>query len=87
MTTPVMATTSIINMIYNWNEFIFVNTFISSDENKTLTVGVQNFIGQYTTDWGAIGATLMISILPILLVFLIMSDRIVEGIAAGSVKG
>ncbi|MBW4082081.1 carbohydrate ABC transporter permease [Paenibacillus sp. S150] len=87
MTSSVLATTAIINMIYNWNEFIFVNTFISSDHFKTLTVGVQNFIGQYTTDWGAIGATLMISILPILLVFLIMSERIVEGIAAGSVKG
>ncbi|RED51726.1 carbohydrate ABC transporter permease [Cohnella lupini] len=87
MTASVLATTAIINMIYNWNEFIFVNTFISSDAYKTLTVGVQNFIGQYTTDWGAIGATLMISILPILITFLVLSDRIVEGIAAGSVKG
>nr|WP_235817567.1 MULTISPECIES: carbohydrate ABC transporter permease [Gracilibacillus] len=87
MTTPVLATTAIINMIYNWNEFVFVNTFISSDQYKTLTVGIQNFIGQYLTDWGAIGATLIISIIPILIAFLILSDRIVEGIAAGSVKG
>lgn len=87
MTSSVIATTGIINMIYNWNEFIFVNTFINSDSYKTLTVGVQNFIGQYTTDWGSIGATLMISILPILVMFLFLSDRIVEGIAAGSVKG
>lgn len=87
MTTPVIATTSIINMIYNWNEFVFVNTFISSDKYKTLTVGIQNFIGQYLTDWGAIGATLMISIIPILIAFLILSDKIVDGIAAGSVKG
>ncbi|MFC4386387.1 carbohydrate ABC transporter permease [Gracilibacillus marinus] len=87
MTTPVLATTAIINMIYNWNEFIFVNTFISSDHLKTLTVGIQNFIGQYLTDWGAIGATLVISIIPILIAFLVLSDKIVEGIAAGSVKG
>lgn len=87
MTVSVLSTAVIINMIYNWNEFIFVNTFISSEKYKTLTVGVQNFIGQYTTDWGAIGATLMISILPILLAFLLLSNRIVEGIAAGSVKG
>ncbi|OYD08788.1 carbohydrate ABC transporter permease [Paludifilum halophilum] len=87
MTSPVIATAAIINMIYNWNEFVFVNTFISSDIYKTLTVGIQNFIGQYTTDWGAIGATLVISILPILTAFLILSNRIVEGIAAGSVKG
>lgn len=87
MTSSVMATGAIINMIYNWNEFIFVNTFISSDTKKTLTVGVQNFVGQYSTEWGAIGATLMISILPILIAFLVLSDKIVEGIAAGSVKG
>jgi len=87
LTTPVLATTAIINMIYNWNEFVFVNTFISSDRWKTLTVGVNNFVGQYLTDWGAIGATLMISILPILIAFLLLSNRIVEGLAAGSVKG
>ncbi len=87
MTSSVMVTAAIINMIYNWNEFIFVNTFISSDNLKTLTVGVQNFVGQYTVNWGAIGATLMISILPILLAFFILSNRIVEGISAGSVKG
>jgi len=87
MTVPVLSTTVIINMIYNWNEFVFVNTFISSDKWKTITVGVNNFVGQYLTDWGAIGATLMISIIPVLIAFLILSDRIVEGIAAGSVKG
>ncbi|GEN57084.1 sugar ABC transporter permease [Halolactibacillus alkaliphilus] len=87
MTKPVLSTTIIINMIYNWNEFVFVNTFISSDKYKTLTVGIQNFIGQYLTDWGAIGATLIISIIPILIAFIFLSNRIVEGIAAGSVKG
>ncbi|OAB35192.1 hypothetical protein PMSM_10240 [Paenibacillus macquariensis subsp. macquariensis] len=51
----------------------------SSDHLKTLTVGIQNFIGQYTTDWGAIGATLMISIMPIMIMFLFLSDRIIEG--------
>lgn len=87
MTAPVLSTTAIINMIYNWNEFVFVNTFISSERWKTITVGVNNFVGQYLTDWGAIGATLVISILPILLVYLFLSDRIIEGLAAGSVKG
>ncbi|PAF19268.1 sugar ABC transporter permease [Terribacillus saccharophilus] len=87
MTIPVISTTVIINMIYNWNEFVFVNTFISSDEYKTLTVGIQNFIGQYMTDWGAIGATLIISMLPILLAFLFFSNKVVEGISSSAVKG
>ncbi|WP_425426258.1 carbohydrate ABC transporter permease [Tuberibacillus calidus] len=87
MTAPVLSTTAIINMIYNWNEFVFVNTFINSEKWKTLTVGVNNFVGQYLTDWGAIGATLVISILPILIAYIFLSDRIIEGLAAGSVKG
>lgn len=87
ITTPILSTTAIINMIYNWNEFVFVNTFISSDRYKTLTVGIQNFVGQYMTDWGAIGATLIISVLPILVAFLFFSNKVVEGISASAVKG
>lgn len=87
MTTPVISTTVVINMIYNWNEFVFVNTFISSDKYKTLTVGIQNFIGQYMTDWGAIGATLIISVLPIIIAFIFFSNKVVEGISSSAVKG
>lgn len=87
MTGSVLTTTAIINMVYNWNEFIFVNTFISSNAHKTLTVGIQNFIGRYITDWGAIGATLMISILPVLAAYIVLSDKIAEGMTAGSLKG
>ncbi|TWT13296.1 carbohydrate ABC transporter permease [Planomicrobium sp. CPCC 101079] len=87
MTTPIMATTIVINMIYNWNEFVFVNTFISSEKYKTLTVGIQNFIGQYMTDWGAIGATLIISVLPIIIAFIFFSNKVVEGISSSAVKG
>ncbi|RKD76363.1 carbohydrate ABC transporter membrane protein 2 (CUT1 family) [Sinobaca qinghaiensis] len=87
ITTPIMSTTVIINMIYNWNEFVFVNTFISSDQYKTLTVGIQNFIGQYMTDWGAIGATLIISVLPVMIAFFFFSNKVVEGISSSAVKG
>lgn len=87
MTFPVLSTTVIINMIYNWNEFVFVNTFISSDKFKTLTVGIQNFVGQYMTDWGAIGATLIISVLPILIAFLFFSNKVVDGLSSSAIKG
>ncbi|AQQ52382.1 carbohydrate ABC transporter permease [Planococcus lenghuensis] len=87
MTAPVMATVVVINMIYNWNEYVFVNTFISSEEYKTLTVGIQNFIGQYMTDWGAIGATLIISVLPVIIAFIFFSNKVVEGISSSAVKG
>src|SRR5690625_3985453 len=57
MTAPVISTTVFINMIYNCNDFVFVNTFINSDKYKTLSVANNNFSGQYMTDWGASGAT------------------------------
>jgi raffinose/stachyose/melibiose transport system permease protein len=87
MSMPILSTAVIINMIYNWNEFVFVNTFISSDQYKTLTVGIQNFIGQYMTDWGAIGATLIISFLPLLLAFIFFSNKVIEGLSSSAVKG
>ncbi len=87
LSAPIMSTSVIINMIYNWNEFVFVNTFISSDSYKTLTVGIQNFIGQYMTDWGAIGATLVISVLPIIIAFFFFSNKIMEGLSSSAVKG
>src|SRR5699024_122986 len=87
MTIPVLSTTVIINMIYYWNVFVFVYTFIISYKFKTLTVGIQNFVGQYMTDWGAIGATLIISLLPILVAFIFFSNKVVEGISASAVKG
>src|SRR5699024_5511869 len=43
---PIMSTTVIINMIYNWNEFVFVNTFISSDKFKTLTRSEERRVGK-----------------------------------------
>src|SRR5699024_3875773 len=84
---PIMSTTVIINMIYNWNEFVFVNTFISCHKFTTLTVGIQNFTVHYVVDWGAIRAVLVISVLPIIRASLLFSNKIMEGLGASAVKG
>ena len=85
--TPAIATVGIYTFLQCWNELMFANVFISNDAIKTLPVGVQALSGQYTTDWGPIGAALTLATIPTLLVYVFLSKRIQDSFIAGAVKG
>ena len=85
--TPAVATVGIYTFLQCWNELMFANVFISKDALKTLPVGVQALSGQYTTDWGPIGAALSIATIPTLFVYVFLSKRIQDSFIAGAVKG
>ncbi len=84
---PAVATVGIYTFLQCWNELMFANVFISKDSLKTLPVGVQALSGQYTTDWGPIGAALSLATVPTLLVYVFLSKRIRDSFIAGAVKG
>ena len=84
---PAVATVGIYTFLQCWNELMFANVFISKDALKTLPVGVQALSGQYTTDWGPIGAALSIATIPTLLVYVFLSKQIQDSFIAGAVKG
>ena len=84
---PAVATVGIYTFLQCWNELMFANVFISKDAIKTLPVGVQALSGQYTTDWGPIGAALSIATIPTLLVYVFLSKQIQDSFIAGAVKG
>jgi raffinose/stachyose/melibiose transport system permease protein len=84
---PAVATIGIYTFLQCWNELMFANVFISKDSLKTLPVGVQALSGQYTTDWGPIGAALSIATIPTLLVYVFLSKQIQDSFIAGAVKG
>jgi len=84
---PAVATIGIYTFLQCWNELMFANVFISKDSLKTLPVGVQGLSGQYTTDWGPIGAALSIATIPTLLVYVFLSKQIQDSFIAGAVKG
>ena len=84
---PAVATVGIYTFLQCWNELMFANVFISKDALKTLPVGVQALSGQYTTDWGPIGAALSIATVPTLLVYVFLSKQIQDSFIAGAVKG
>ena len=84
---PAVATVGIYTFLQCWNELMFANVFISKSALRTLPVGVQALSGQYTTEWGPIGAALVLATFPTLLVYIFLSKKIQESFIAGAVKG
>ena len=84
---PAVATVMIFTFLQSWNELLFATIFISKDAYKTLTAGIQGMYGQYQTDWGPIGAALVVATLPTLVIYLAMSGQVQKSLVAGAVKG
>ena len=84
---PAVSTVGIYTFLQCWNELMFATVFISKDVFKTLPVGVQSLSGQYTTEWGPIGAALALATIPTLIVYVFLSKQIQESFIAGAVKG
>ncbi|HEY2493720.1 MAG TPA: carbohydrate ABC transporter permease [Paenibacillus sp.] len=87
LTMPTLVTVFILNYLGNWNEYVLANLFLSNDNLRTLPVAVVSFFNKYNTNYGALCASVMISIAPIILIYSILQKRIIEGVMAGSVKG
>ena len=84
---PAVSTVGIYTFLQCWNELMFANVFISKSAYKTLPVGIQALSGQYTTNWGPIGAALVMATFPTLLVYMFLSKKIQDSFIAGAVKG
>lgn len=84
---PALATASIFTFLGSWNELMFANTLVDSSDFRTLPVGIMSFSGQYSTDWGLIGAAMVIATLPTIIVYFFLSNQVQESLVMGAVKG
>ncbi len=84
---PAVATVSIYTFLQCWNELMFANIFVSDSAHKTLPVGVQALSGQYLTEWGPIGAAMVLATFPTLLCYTFLSKKIQGSFIAGAIKG
>jgi ABC-type glycerol-3-phosphate transport system permease component len=83
---PVIATTAIMQFIWTWSSFLIPLVLtINKPELSTLAVGMQSFVGSYSTDWSGMAAGATISLLPVMIIFIFMQKYFVEGVA-GAVK-
>lgn len=82
---PAIATLVISDFLATWNEYLLALVIINDNSKKTVPVGLMTFVGEHGTDYGLLCAGVLISIIPVVLVYLIFQRHFVEGLA-GSVK-
>lgn len=87
LSTPGLSTLAIYNGVNIWNEFIFAFTLTQSNGNRTLPLALWNYQGQYSSNTAMIMACLTLSVMPMIILFIIMQDKLVKGMMAGAVKG
>jgi len=73
--------------LWCWNEFFFANAFLQTPEAKTVATKYLLFTGRFSNDWTMISAAGLITILPIILLFVFMQRNFIDGITEGSLKG
>jgi len=86
MMRPGLLTVAIIVGLNAWNEFVIAVTFLQNDNNVTAIVKFYSLTGQYSTDWGEMLAAAIIIVLPVVVVFVLLQRRFIEGMTAGAVK-
>ena len=86
MMRPGLLTVAIIVGLNAWNEFVIAVTFLQNDSNVAAIVKFYNLTGQYSTDWGEMLAAAVIIVLPVVLAFVLLQRRFIDGMTAGAVK-
>jgi raffinose/stachyose/melibiose transport system permease protein len=85
--TPVLVTTGILSFLNTWNDFIMPLYYLNSSANWPMTLAVYNFFGQYKQSWNLVSADILLTILPVLIVYLAGQRFILSGMTSGAVKG
>ena len=83
---PSIATVAVFTIVPIWNDLWFPLILTSSDSTHTVTLGVQQFLGQYITDWNSVLAALSMAILPVVVIYVILSRQLIAGLTSGAVK-
>lgn len=84
---PSIATLVIFSFVTVWNDYMGPMIYLNSTEKKTIQLGIKMFIGQYSTEYGLIMAASVVSLIPVVIVFLLFQRKFVQGVATSGLKG
>ena len=84
---PVLVTVMVLTFLNTWNEYILPLYFLGSSDKWPMTLAVYNFFGMYFRDWNLVCADIVLTSLPVVIVYLLGQKYIVSGMTAGAVKG
>ncbi len=83
---PGLAACGIYLAIVAWSEFVFARTLVTKPDHWLVTVGLQSFVGEYLVEWPALMAAGVVSLIPMLVLFLLLEPFLVSGMTSGAVK-
>ena len=84
---PALSTLTIFTFVATWNDYLGPLIYLKSQEKKTIQLGLKMFISQYSSDYGLIMAGSVLSLIPVLIVFLSLQKYFVQGVASSGLKG
>ncbi|MFC5847219.1 carbohydrate ABC transporter permease [Deinococcus petrolearius] len=88
MTTNAIVTVALVQFFFMWNDLLFSLTFMQNPDHRTVQSGLLAFTGQYgQQDWGPTFAAVALAVAPTVLVYLLLNQMVMKGMAAGAVKG
>jgi len=87
LSTPVVVTVAVLNFLGVWNDFLLPLYYLNSSTNWPMTLAVYNFFGQFQSDWSLVSADILLTILPVIIIYLLGQRFILSGMTAGAVKG
>jgi multiple sugar transport system permease protein len=82
-----LAASALLSAVYVWNDFLIAFSFTTKDELRLLSVGLYNYITQYGIQWGQLMSAVLISLIPVVVLFVCLQSKFVDGMSAGAVKG
>ena len=84
---PSFLTVGLVTGLYAWNEFLLAVTFINRPEVKPVSTSLYAFTGRFSQDWALTSAASVMMIFPIVLLFIILQRKFIEGLTQGGLKG
>ena len=86
LVSPAVATVAVFTIIPIWNDLWFPLILAPGESTKTVTLGAQQFLGQFVSDWNAVLSSLTLAMLPVLIIFILFSRQLIKGLTAGAIK-
>lgn len=84
---PALSTLTIFTFVNTWNDYLGPLIYLKTETKKTIQLGLKMFIGQYSSEYGLIMAGSVVSLIPVIIVFLCLQKYFVEGVASTGLKG
>ena len=84
---PALSTLTIFTFVNTWNDYLGPLIYLKTESKKTIQLGLKMFIGQYSSEYGLIMAGSVLSLIPVIIVFLCLQKYFVEGVASTGLKG